>query len=119
MCKEITMKKIDFPKLPPSIQVDVSKGTSGVLLVKLPKYDVFTEADSLNDLFLQVNDLIYTYFDVPKKYQDRITYIPPKLVQEELVRIASQSNTKSYKQFNIKPLYDLKLAELIAYRHSV
>lgn len=120
MSIEALMKKaLNFPQLPSAIHVDVSKGTSGVLLAKLTQYNIFTEADSLNDLFLQVNDLIYTYFDVPKKYQGQITYIPPKTIQYELVKIASQTTTKSYTQFTVKPQYDLKLAELIAHRSQI
>lgn len=66
------MKKTKLPKIPKTIQIDVRKGESGALLARLPEYDVFTEADDLNELFFQVNDLIYTYFDIPKEYQDEI-----------------------------------------------
>lgn len=106
-------KKIDFPQLPSVIQVDVSKGESGILLANLSKYDVFTEADNLNELFLQVNDLIYAYFEIPKKYQDKVCYVPPKGIQADLVRIAEQQTTKKYSEFNMKPLYDATLLEAL------
>lgn len=98
-----------LPTLPKSIQIDVNKGESGVLLARLPKYDVFTEADNLNELFFQVNDLIYAFFDVPKQYQEKICYIPAKSIQEDLVRIAEQQTTKKYKEFNLTPRYDISL----------
>jgi len=70
--------KKEFPQLPKTIKVDVSKGESGVLVAQLTEFEIFTEADTLNELWLQVNDLIYTYFDIPQKYQEHITYIPPR-----------------------------------------
>mgnify|MGYP001590442449 FL=1 len=105
------MAKFFFQKLPNAIQVDVRKGKSGALLAHLPKYETFTEADDLNELFLQVNDLIYAYFDVPKKYQDKIYYIPSRGVQEDLVRIAAQRNNKIFSEFNVTPHYDISLVE--------
>lgn len=102
-------KKLELPQLPSNIQVDIMKGESGILLAKLPAYDVFTEADSLNELFGQVNDLIYAYFEVPKKFQDRIRYIPPREVQENLIRIAEQDSTKRYSEFNVRSYYDISL----------
>ena len=69
-------KKIDFPKIPNSIEVDVKKGETGVLVAQLPKYSIFTEGNDLNELFIQVNDLIYTYFDIPKRYQNKICFVP-------------------------------------------
>lgn len=104
-------KKNDLPQLPSAIQVNVAKGESGALLANLPKFEVFTEADTLNELFMQVNDLIYALFDVPKTYQDKIYYIPPKEVQADLVKIAAQSTTKKYSEFNVRPLYDIKLLD--------
>ena len=80
------MKKTkDFPQLPNEIQVDVKKGESGRLLADLPKYNVFTEAKDLNHLFIQVNDLIYTYFDVPKKYQKHMWFLPTVNLQEQFL----------------------------------
>jgi hypothetical protein len=98
-----------LPQLPKAIQVDVTKGESGVLLVNLPEYTVFTEADTLNELFNQVNDLIYAFFDVPSEYQDKICYIPPRSVQADLVRIAEQKTTKKLSEFNVTPHYDISI----------
>ena len=99
------MKKIGFSKLPESISVNVKKGESGCLLAELPEYDVFTEADDLNHLYFQVNDLIYTYFDVPKKYQDKISFIPPLSARHELIKIAEQKPEGNESKFKVSTSY--------------
>lgn len=101
----------DLPQLPTSIHVDVNKGESGALLARLTEYNVFTEADTLNELFVQVNDLIYAYFEVPEKYQDKICYIPPRHIQDKLVKIAEQPPNKKYSEFAVTPYYDISLIE--------
>lgn len=93
------MKK--FKSLPQTIRVHVVKGSSGRLLATLIKYGVFTEADNLNDLFFQVNDLIITLFDVPKKYQNETCYIPDKNTQQKLIKIASSTTTTISSNFNL------------------
>jgi hypothetical protein len=102
-----------LPKLPKEIAVDVTKGESGVLLARLPVYDVFTEADTLNELFIQVNDLIYAFFDVPQEYQDKICYIPPRSVQGDLMNIAEQQTTKKLSEFNVTPHYDISILDKV------
>jgi hypothetical protein len=82
-----TQKRMnELQHMPRKIRVRVTKGVSGALLAELPEYDVFTEADTLFELLVQVNDLIYTYFDLPSKYRGKIIYSPPlpeKKVHEE------------------------------------
>lgn len=99
------MKKQDLLKIPQSIRVEVTKGSSGCLLAELPKFDIFTEADNLNHLFFQVNDLIYTHFNIPKKYQDEIYFRPPKEEQHRLIKIAETSNSKLESKFNVTASY--------------
>jgi len=79
--------KINFPKLPKKITVDIKKGESGRYLAYLPEYDIFTEAVNPTHLFFQVNDLIYTFFDVPRKYQSEVCFIPPITVRQQLSEI--------------------------------
>ena len=50
-----------------------------MFIAELSEYDIFTEADDFNNLIFQVNDLICTYFDVPKKSHDKVFYIPPQV----------------------------------------
>ncbi len=90
-----------FKTLPKTIRVHVVRGSSGALLATLTDFDVFTEADNLNDLFFQVNDLIVTLFDVPKKYQNETCYIPDKNTQQKLIKIASSTTTTISSNFNI------------------
>ena len=67
-------------KLPQKILVQVKRNrNTGVFIAELPEYDVFTEADDFNSLIFQVNDLICTYFSVPKSSHDKVFYIPAKV----------------------------------------
>lgn len=70
-------------RLPSKIKVKVNKEKSGIFFAELTEYDVFTEANSLNELIINVNDLIYTYFDLPKRDRDKIRYMPPLKEQKE------------------------------------
>ncbi|OGY23467.1 MAG: hypothetical protein A2172_04590 [Candidatus Woykebacteria bacterium RBG_13_40_15] len=79
------MKQINrLPKLPKKILVEIKKADSGDFLAYIPEFDIFTEADNPAHLILQVNDLIYAYFDVPKKYQAQLHFFPPLEVLEDL-----------------------------------
>lgn len=71
--------------LPDPIKVTVIKGKSGVLIAELKEYDIFTEAESFNELIFNINDLIYTYFEIPKKYQGKIFYIPEKPEDQRII----------------------------------
>jgi len=95
--------------LPAKIHVQVGKGKSGSLIATLPEYDIFTQAEDLNELFFQVNDLIYTFFDVPKNMQNEIYYIPPRNAQENLVKIAHSSSGANH--FQMKILYSEEMHE--------
>lgn len=69
--------------LPHQILVKLSPGEkSGVIIAELSDYDVFTEMDSLLELDDQVNDLIYTLFEVPKEFQKAIRYEPIRSKKE-------------------------------------
>lgn len=72
------MSKDFFSKLPNTINVKIKKGLSGCYVIVLPEYNIFTEADSREEIDFQVNDLIYTYFNIPKKFQEKVWYRPVK-----------------------------------------
>ena len=75
------MKKVSLPELPKRIKVKINRSAKGVFLAELSEYDVFTEADNPLQFFLNVNDLIYAFFDVPKRFQGKIFYAPqPKTI---------------------------------------
>jgi len=80
------MNKLNLLKiLPTSINVKVFKGKSGRLIAELPEYDIFTEVDEgMAELLWGVNDLIFTFFDVPKKYHGNICYHPREKPKELL-----------------------------------
>lgn len=106
-------KKIDLPQLPDKIQVEIKKGESRhLLLAELPEYNIFTEARDLNHLFLQVNDLIYTYFDVPKKYQKQIWFLPSANLQEQFLE-ESVSKKSSISSIDINAFYTPELCKMM------
>lgn len=79
--------------LPEEIEVKITKTENGNYIAELVEYDVFTQANHFEDLRFLVNDLIYTYFDVPKKIQKDIWYQPKKespLTQVEKLSIPYQ-----------------------------
>ena len=70
------MKKFSLKNLPEEIKVKVRKGNSGRYLIDLPDYDIFTEAETVKEIDFMINDLIYTYFNIPKKVPFKIYYLP-------------------------------------------
>jgi len=64
-------------QLPDIIKVKILKGKSGIYIAELPDYDIFTEADSVSELIWSVNDLLWALFEIPKKDQQKIWYLPP------------------------------------------
>ncbi len=87
--------------LPRQISVHVQKGESGALIATLEKYNSVTEANNLIELFFNVNDLIYTIFDVSKKDQESIQFIPSKEAQVEMLKIAESPLKRVEKQFEV------------------
>lgn len=82
------MKKINKMSLPSTIAVHIQKGDSGALVAMLDEYNAVTEASDLNELFFNVNDLIYTIFDIPKKYQNEIQFLPTMEARINMVRVS-------------------------------
>jgi len=70
--------KIKHLDLPDKIKIKIIKTKHGNYLAELVDYDVFTQAKSFEELLYSVNDLIYTYFDIPKDLQKHIWYQPKK-----------------------------------------
>lgn len=90
-------KKISLPAL---VAVQIQKGDSGVLIATLDQYNAVTEASDLNELFFNVNDLIYTIFDIPKKYQNEIQFLPTMEARINMVRIAHSSSKQIKERIN-------------------
>jgi len=91
------------PKLPQVIKVKIIKTKEGTLIAELPKYDIFTEANSPLELDFNINDLIYTFFDVPKKYQGKIIYRKIVKKKQDLGRL---NTPVAFKVFCTPELYD-------------
>lgn len=67
-------------QLPKELDVKVSKNPkTGIWIAQIKNLDVFTEADDLIGLIYNVNDLIYSFFDIPKNLQHNVWYMPPYL----------------------------------------
>ena len=65
----------DF-RLPQIIKVKIKKLSKGKFFAELIDYGVFTEAENEEELLSLINDLIYTYFDIPKTLQKEFQYRP-------------------------------------------
>ena len=72
------MKEANLQDLPQVIRVQVKKFKKNQFFAELPKYKVFTEANSFLELIWNVNDLIFAFFDIPKSEQRKIWYLPPR-----------------------------------------
>lgn len=70
--------KFKHADLPEEIEIKIIKTKQGNYIAELTDYDVFTQAKSFEELPYLVNDLIYTYFDIPKEVQKHIWYQPKR-----------------------------------------
>ncbi|MBI5452160.1 hypothetical protein HY945_01745 [Candidatus Gottesmanbacteria bacterium] len=82
-------KSLRLPKVPKEIEVKIVKTKGGNYIAELVKYDVFTQAKSIEELPFLVNDLIYTLFDIPKKMQSHIWFQPVR--QNPLTKVENIS----------------------------
>ena len=89
------MPSINFDKLihyqsqlPNSIKVKIGKSKDGGYWVKiLTLPGCFTQAEDTEELFIMVNDAVYTYFDIPEKYIPYLPkYFPSEKIRKELQR---------------------------------
>ena len=67
-------------QLPDSLEVRIRKSEDGGYWVKVLNLPgCFTQADNGEELFVMINDAVYTYFDIPEKYIPFvIRYFPPE-----------------------------------------
>ncbi len=62
--------------VPRQITVKVIRDVSGVYIAELPDYNAHTEAETIHELYFQVNDLIYGIFDIASEHRKDIKYAP-------------------------------------------
>ena len=91
-------------QLPEKIKVVLIKGSSGTFIAELPEYDIFTEADSIGELLLSINDLLYEYFDIPKAMQGTFTY-KPKQTEEAIPNRTNVPLSIVYQQYLLRSFY--------------
>jgi predicted RNase H-like HicB family nuclease len=69
-------------KLPKEISVLTRQGDRGQYCVEIPAFaGCFTEADTIEELIIMVNDLIRAYLDIPREY---LKFMPAFLPKEKL-----------------------------------
>lgn len=91
-------------QLPKKIKVVLVKGASGTLIAELPEYDIFTESNSIGELLLSINDLLYEYFDIPKTMQGTFTY-KPKQPEEAIPNRVNVPLSIVYQQYLLRGFY--------------
>lgn len=67
---------MDTKKLPSQIKVKVVQEKSGVIFAELSDYGIFTEANNQTELIFNINNLIYSFFDIADKDRDKFWYLP-------------------------------------------
>ena len=73
-------------KLPDEISVKFHKSKDGGYWAEIKNLPgCITQAKNGQELFVMVNDAVYTYFNVPEKYFPYIrTYLPPEEIREAM-----------------------------------
>lgn len=80
-------KKEIIEKLPNEVEVSIIRSKDSGFCAKVQIRDdiLRTQAETFSGLIEMVNDAIYAYFEVPKKYlPDMPAYIPPVKVASKL-----------------------------------
>lgn len=95
------MKKLKIiEQLPEELNVKISRNPkTGIWIASIKNLDVFTEADDLMGLIYNVNDLVYAFFDIPKKLQHKVWYKPP-FIQEPVAQ-QQKNQLEELIKFNI------------------
>lgn len=73
--------------LPREVHILIQKSEDNKYFIELPEYEgLFTEADSLSEIFENITDAILTYFDVPRDIaQDSpVIYVPATRERSEV-----------------------------------
>ncbi len=73
-------------RLPDLIKVEIKESVSGGYFVKVVSLEhCFTQADDGEELLLMVNDVIYSYFDIPEKLRPLMpVYFPKGEIKKKL-----------------------------------
>lgn len=82
--KKRTKKDINYYKklLPNKITVNVHKTKDGLWAKVKELPHCYSQADSFFELIQMVNDAIYTYLGIPKKFRSDLGYYAPEIFQK-------------------------------------
>jgi predicted RNase H-like HicB family nuclease len=79
---------------PDTLNIYVRRSKDGGFYAAITSFPgCFTEADTLSELIGMVNDVVYTYFEIPQKY---LSYMPSYLLPLEVA--------KSFGMFPVKKI---------------
>lgn len=73
-------------RLPEELSVSLGRSKDGGYIVSVDNVPgCITQAETGQELFAQVNDALYTYFEIPKIYQPYMPiFLPPENLRSEL-----------------------------------
>ena len=80
----------NLSELPKKIKVKIVREKNNVLFADLVDLGIFTEADSFPELIFNVNDLIYSFYDIPEEDRFKIWYRPPFVVEKAAYKKRSE-----------------------------
>ena len=90
--------------LPKIVKVSVLRTTEDTYIAKFPELPgCLTEANDMVDLLYQVNDALFTYFDVSRKDLKGVDflYYPPKDFLRDIQKIeATKTKVQKYVEFH-------------------
>jgi len=72
--------------LPSKITVHIQKTEEGLYAKILELPNCNTQADNFVELIDMVNDAVFSYLDIPEKYQGKLGYYAPAKLVEEIKR---------------------------------
>ncbi len=101
-------------RLPKSVEVKVIREKGGILFAELPEYSIFTEADTFPDLVFNVNDLVQSFFDVPKKLREKVWYNPPEKLVSRFQKLESKAPGVEFKKEQIETNIDPVLFSVLS-----
>lgn len=102
-----TSNMLDFSKnynLPPKVKVLVTKTSEGSYMATFPELPgCLTEADDIVDLLYQVNDAIFTYFDILRKDLKGVDflYTPPRNFLKNIEKVKPKPQVHQSVEFHI------------------
>lgn len=100
-------QKKPSPLLPRNIKVRILRGKSGNWIAELPDHDcLFTEADNFLELVDNVNDLVFTIYNIPMNLRKTVCLLPPQL---------QPTPSQSQRPIRFSSFYQPKILE----KHSV